>query len=257
MVLALLIGMPGITSTKALVLEDLISKGSVEATFKNKKIGFYIGSFDPLHKGHEALAKLPINKGLCDYVIVYPSWGGDGFKSRVDISIRQDMLYSVFADHPRVIVTRLPPQDIQDLLTIPTQEPPVGDKTFVKPAFEGMEFIGITGSDTALAYKGSEASQIFMRGIQIPTKYKNHTVGGIMALPTTSFIVGEREGDDLSSLTGVNAGRPIVAIVKDDATQKISSTAVKEAIASGASIEGMVSPSVVKIIESKGLYRGN
>ena len=184
-------------STQALILEELISQGRVETTFKNKKIGFYVGSFDPLHRGHEKLAQLPIQKGICDYVIIYPAWGGDTFKNRVDVSVRQDMVFAAFADHPTVIVTRLSPQDLQSLLTKPTLEQFQGDKTLVKSAIEGMEFIGITGSDSALAYKDSKASRIFMRGIQITEKYRNHTVGCIMAFPAKSFIVGLREGDDI------------------------------------------------------------
>jgi nicotinamide mononucleotide adenylyltransferase len=107
-------------SANCLVLEDLVNSNKLEETLTGKKIGVYLGSFDPLHRGHEDVAQLPIQQGLCDYVIIYPSWGGDSYKKRTDLSIRLEMLFVTFADDPRVIVTRMPPQDMQRALTKPT-----------------------------------------------------------------------------------------------------------------------------------------
>jgi FAD synthase len=41
---------------EALVLEDLAKNGMLESTLSYKKVGYYLGSFDPLHRGHEAIA---------------------------------------------------------------------------------------------------------------------------------------------------------------------------------------------------------
>ena len=41
----------------ALVLEDLVKNNQLQSTLQNKKVGYYIGSFDPIHKGHEEVAK--------------------------------------------------------------------------------------------------------------------------------------------------------------------------------------------------------
>src|SRR5688572_6988842 len=79
-------------AANALVLENLIAKGTLESTLSNKKVGYYVGSFDPLHLGHEEVAELPILSDLCDYVIIYPNWGRDSYKDRIDINIRQDMV---------------------------------------------------------------------------------------------------------------------------------------------------------------------
>lgn len=72
---------------KALVLESLTQTGKLEETLSGKKVGFYVGSFDPIHKGHEALAQKVIDQGFCDYVLMYPAWGGDTYKKRADINI--------------------------------------------------------------------------------------------------------------------------------------------------------------------------
>ena len=37
----------------ALVLEDLVKNSKLGSTLSQKKIGYYIGSFAPLHLGHE------------------------------------------------------------------------------------------------------------------------------------------------------------------------------------------------------------
>lgn len=244
-----------VSSAQALVLEDLIQNGTLETTLKNKRIGYYVGSFDPLHKGHEAVAQLPMKKGLCDLVIIYPAWGGDSYKTRVNVNLRHDMVFSVFQDHPTVIVTRLSPKDLQDKLTVPTFLK-VKDKTIVKPAFEGVEFIGIVGSDTALSLAPNEkALSTFMTGLQISEKYQTHTLGGLMALPAESFIVTLREGDDLSSLNGKIRDRKILAVIESEQEQTLSSTAVKKALKKGVSITPMVSEPVIEIIKKHGLYQ--
>jgi hypothetical protein len=125
----------------------------------------------------------------------------------------------------------------------------------VEPAFKGAVFIGVTGTDTALAYKSSDASKIFLKGIQITDKYKDHTVGGIIALPADSFIIAIREGDDVASLNGMNAGRPIVATIQSEKSKGVSSTAIKKALKDHKSIDDLVSPGISKIIAEKKLYQ--
>ncbi len=244
------------SSAYALVLEDIIQNGTLETTLKNKKIGYYMGSFDPPHKGHEAVAALPIQHGLCDFVIIYPAWGGDSHKTRVDVTLRQDMLFSVFQDHPAIIVTRLTPKELQTKLTVPDSSKKVRNKPAVKPAFDGMSFIGIIGSDTALYLEPNEkAASSFMTGIQIPMKYQTHTLGGLMALPVDSFIVVLREGDDLSVLNGKIRERDILATLETEKERALSSSAIKKALIKGIPIHSMVSKSVREIIEKQRLYR--
>lgn len=77
-----------LTSAQALVLEDLIKEGKLQETLTHKKIGYYIGSFDPLHLGHQDTAQIPLKEKLVDYVLIFPNWGGDDFKDRVPVEER-------------------------------------------------------------------------------------------------------------------------------------------------------------------------
>lgn len=243
-----------VTCANGLVLEELIEKGQLEKTLSRQRVGYYIGSFDPLHKGHERVATLCFEKGLCDYVIVYPSWGGDTFKKRIDVQRRLDMIFALFEKHPTIIVTRLPPKKLQDALT----KPDYSRNGFVKPAFEGMSFIGVVGSDTALAVaKSEQALSTFMTGNSLTQKHYEHTVGGCMALPVDSFFVVMREGDDIKSLEGKIGQKTIAAVVEAYSDEKgFSSTKAKKILNKGGSLESMLSEPVIEIIQRYDLYRG-
>ena len=193
------------SNAHAVVLEDLVKDDQIQSMLQNKKVGYYIGSFDPIHKGHEEVAKTVLSKELCDYVIIYPSWGGDSYKQRASVKLRLDMLFALFKDHPRIIVTRYPPQELQSALT------KVISTKIVAPKFKGLEFIGIIGSDTTLKLIPDKTSSIaFMSGAIISPKHENHTWGGCIALPVSSFVVSMRDGDDLSNLNRMTGGRPII-----------------------------------------------
>lgn len=269
-IITLFLGMFLISPAKALILEDLISEGILEETLSHKKVAFYQGSFDPLHLGHEDVATLPIEKGLCDYVLIYPAWGGDDqYKNRTDIKIRQGMIFTAFAHHPKVIVTRLSPQDLQQHLTTPldglsTEDMPLDPitpgmegKPLVKIALPGLKFIGVIGSDTALSFHNNpKADRVLLTGIQIPEIFYNHSVGGLMALPGESFIVAIRKDDNISHLENKINNRPIIEFIKSEKSEGLSSTGVKKALHEGKSIDSMVSNGVAKIIKEKGLYKG-
>ena len=244
------------TASHALVLEDLIQTRTLESTLQGKNVCYYLGSFDPLHKGHEAVAELPIKQGLCNYVLIYPSWGGDSWKTRADVKARLEMLFVVFKDHQNVIVTKLKPKDLQQTLTVPDLRITTNNKPVVKPAFVGMNFIGLIGSDTALLLgSNKEAASTFMAGIEISTKYAAHTLGGCMALPVNSFIVAMRAHDNLASLNGKIYNRAILAVIESDNEQTVSSTKVKKKLKQGHIISTMLSKSVIEIITKYDLYK--
>jgi len=247
-----------ISASQALILEDLIAAGTLESTVSHKKIGFYPGSFDPLHLGHEQLAIQPITMGLCDYVLIYPNWGGDSYKNRVDIRFRLDMVFAAFKDHPNVIVTRLSPQEMQSVLTRDKTAQTTDGKIYVEPKYEGSTFIGIIGSDTALAMAKPDAIKarsLFMTGLKIPEKYYNHTLGCLMSLPAESFIVSIRAGETIIELNNQIGDRPIRAVIENEVESDLSSTKTKKEMKEGSPIESMVSPGVAGIIHENGLYR--
>jgi cytidyltransferase-like protein len=236
-----------LSSAQALVLEDLVKENKLTELLSHRKIGYYIGSFDPLHFGHQDTIQVSLDKGLVDYVIVYPNWGGDNYKQRLPIEQRLKMVFAAYKDDPRVIVSALPPQEMQKHLKIPA------------------EFIGIMGTDTAfkLAIPMEDQQQdrerikhlnIFMKGVQVPDKYAKHSIGGIMAIPVESFIVAIREEDDVSPLEEMIGDRPILATITTN-HPGISSTGVKQAIKQNESIHEMVDPEVLKVIQENRLYQ--
>lgn len=244
-----------ISTSQALVLENLIRENKLETTLSGKRIGFYPGSFDPIHKGHEKTATLPILEDLCDYVLIYPAWRGDDYKNRSDISTRLDMIFSVFQNHPQVIVTRLSPLELQTALTRPSTRLSNQGKPLVDMSISNTKVIGILGSDAAIDYnQHPEKLKVIITGIQISDKYKEHTLGGLMALPADSFIVIKRERDDVTCLNGQIGNRPVLAVLSTPDHIATSSTKIKKYLQVGKEINNLVSPTVMKIIEDKKLY---
>lgn len=254
------------SSLQALVLEDLIESDTLLETLHGKKVGYYTGSFDPIHRGHMGFAEGVIEAGHCDYVLIVPAWGGDGYKERAPISIRLEMQKALFSDHPRVIVTGLSPLSVQQALTKISPDETIRGYTAVEVLDKSIEFVGLIGSDTALnlaipdnneqvEINRKKRLQVFMRGVSIPEKHAETTIGSIMGLPVSRFIVGLRDGDDLGLLNGMVGDRPITQIYKNEQTIQVSSTLVKQRISSEESTSDLLDPRVMRIIKKYNLYQ--
>lgn len=251
------------------VLLDEVDEAAQVSLFENKRVGYYVGSFDPFHKGHEDVIQQALDGGLVDLVIIMPAWGGDDYKKRTDIKKRLLMLEKVYRSHPRVVVTRFSPKELQDKLTEPDEGRKVLGKPTVKPLY-GVEFIGLIGSDVALSLSQSAAKEpkkdalkpskaqkwllSFMSGIRVPETYERHTIGGIMAVPVAKFIVVMREGDNLEALAGKLGDREIIAVL-ESRYPDASSTRVRQVIQNQTSIDNLVPSEVADIIEAQKLYQ--
>jgi nicotinic acid mononucleotide adenylyltransferase len=254
-----------IGSSQALVLENL-DEQVLYSLFEGKRIGYYIGSFDPLHKGHESVVALTLLSGLCDYVLICPYYEGDSFdKRRTKVSIRQEMIFKTFEWHPNVIVTKLSPIKIQKLLTRPDRSDDLilddtniyeKEPKRVSPAFPGTCFISIVGYDVALKLKSLPQLE-YRDGFQIPSKYEYHSIGNIIALPISGFIVFQRPGVIMRPLGGEIAGRSILSIIDSEQIHSISSTRIKMTCEDNEDIQFFVNPDVLNIILSRKLYQGN
>jgi len=237
----------------ALVLEDLPQE-KLHQLLSGKKVGFYIGSFDPIHKGHEQLVENIINQDLVDYCLIYPAWGGDEYKDRTNVNIRLDMLFGLYKDNPKVIVTRFTPIQLQKLLTVDASHK-ISGKPTVTSAIKDTQYIGILGSDTALdTVADKKKLSVFMRGVKIPEKYYENTIGGIIALPVTNFVVSLRKGDNIDTLGNMIGDRKIIATIKPT-NNTASSTKARIKIKHGEDVSDLLSPEVVKIIKNQQLYK--
>ncbi|KKP24446.1 MAG: putative nicotinate-nucleotide adenylyltransferase [candidate division TM6 bacterium GW2011_GWF2_28_16] len=225
-------------TSRTIVLENLITENILEKSLSNNKIGYYLGSFDPIHKGHENVIQNILDQKLCDYVLVYPAWGGDNFKNRTDVKIRLKMLFAIFENHKHVIVTKLKPLKLQENL--------INLKT---------EYIGIIGSDLALyGAKDEKTREEFMSGKKITKDFKKHTYGCIIALPVKSFIVAIRSGDNIKNLDNKIGTRNILAIVETNFPD-ISSTIIRNFVKEDKNLDIYINNKIIEVINNYNLYK--
>lgn len=226
-------------SIKAEVLNDDFDLSRL----KGLKLGYYIGSFDPIHLGHQHVIEEALKFGYVDYVLIYPAPGGDQFKNRTDLALRQKMIASVYQEHPKVLLTYWTPKELQDKFN---------------PFANDIDVVGIIGSDVVtetLMGPDKEPSEkyrsVFMRGIPLKDKHYEDTVGALMALKANSFLVALRGEIDLSYVDGRIYDRSILAFIP---SKDLSSTEVRNAIKNEEPFEQFLSFPVQTIIKQEGLY---
>ena len=210
---------------------------------KGKKLGYYPGSFDPIHLGHQHVIDTALEKKYVDYVLIYPVPGGDIYKNRSDLFYRQQMIASIYKDNPKVLLTYWSPKELQE--------------RFNELATE-VDVVGIIGSDVITERLmgpdkefAEKYQKILMRGVPLSEKHYEDTVGALMALKANSFLVTLRGNIDLSFLNGHIYDRTIRAFIESG---EQSSTRVRKAIAEGQSIDTLVAPTVQTIIQKEKLY---
>lgn len=241
-------------SSFGLTLENL-NAGELPKILSGKRIAYYLGSFDPIHKGHEEIVNTTLEADLADFILIYPAWGGDGYKNRTDVELRLNMLTALYANHSKVLLSKLPPQELQQLLfDDETKTDPKG-RQLVKSKFIGTTYIGLLGSDAAIdTAKDVRKSEVFLKGINIPQKYHNHTIGGIIAIPVDSFIIFIRKNDSIDMLGGMLASRKIAHVINSK-FKLLSSTIIREKIKNKLDTKADLSPGVAKIIFDNNLYK--
>ncbi|MBW8309024.1 MAG: hypothetical protein K0M45_05230 [Candidatus Paracaedibacteraceae bacterium] len=176
---------------------------AIAGFFSHKRIAYYLGSFDPVHKGHEAVANHVINMDVItqiinesvtrdkiDYTLICPIWGGDSMKQRTSIELRLNMLFKVFEKHPHVIVTRMPPYKLQELFTQRVSS----DSNNIVVKIPGLQFFGLLGSDIPDTFHAKMKPDVpnFMAGTVISPDRMFTTFGAVDALPVESYLIALR-----------------------------------------------------------------
>ena len=222
---------------------DVLDDSYDLSRLRGSKLGYYIGSFDPIHLGHQNVIDKALESGYVDRVLIYPAPGGDQYKNRCDLKIRYELIKALYQHHPKVLITQWTPHELQ---------------LNFNESLKDLNIVGIIGSDVItekLMGPDTEISEkykkVFMRGITLDEKHYHDTVGVLMALKADSFLVALRDNIDFSYLDNRIYDRPILAFLYP---KSHSSTEVRNAIKNGTSFEHLVSFSTQALIKQKGLY---
>lgn len=223
--------------TQSLYLEKMDTNA-----LKNTKIAYYPGSFDPLHLGHTMVVETVLDKNLADYVLVYALPESDTSKKRTPHNFRFAMLESIYKEHPKVLITKLTPAEMQEKF---------------RPLFKEIEFSVVQGSDVINQYVNDATyDNLWMKGLPIretKPEHANTSLGAIMAIPATRVIAFKREGGDLSYLGKTYKNLPIT-ILTPLSFAELSSTKARSAVQKKENLSGVVPPEVLTIIHENKLY---
>ncbi len=195
-----------------------------------KKIGILGGSFDPIHNGHLAIAKT-----VLEQKVVHEVWFMPNLKSKYKEQV-------------------VSPEDRLEMLKIAT-------KDMENVRVSDLEIKRGTYSytyDTAMALKDQEDKYYFIIGADsfydLNNWYKSDEL-----LDIANFIIVNRDVLSFSSLYNqskfytFSRGGDFEAVKMDRVD--VSSTEIRENLASGKSVEGMLPEGVIKYIREKELYK--
>lgn len=188
-----------------------------------KRTVIFGGSFDPIHVGHVALAREVCLRGLADEVWFMVSPQNPHKQGRVmtDEAIRLRMVQLAIGDNPMFKACDFEFSLPRPSYTIKTLEA-------LEQQYPDREFRLLIGADNW------EKFDRWYKGDEILGRY------GVIIYP--------RGGEDTPQL-------PANAVWMPASLYNVSSTEVREAVASGKSIAGLVPSGVERFIIEKGLYR--
>lgn len=192
------------------------------------------GAFDPITVGHIQLAQYVLNSTfLFNEVWLMPCWKHLYDKKMVDAKHRLEMCKIAAQDDVRIYVSDY---EIRNKLSGKTFE--LVSKLCEDPALEDYTFSMIIGMDNAMSFD----------------KWFNHEklkeMIGFIVVPRKGYTLGRKHrGLWFMEYPHVYLGHV------DSPIDEVSSTAVRDGLASGSDISHMLSPDVLSYIESNGLYR--
>jgi hypothetical protein len=194
------------------------------------RLGYFLGSFDPLHLGHIEVVKIILNNNLCDAIFIYCVRGKSSYKKRSDFFSRTKLCEDFFGNQENVIVSYLTTKEIQQRFTI-------FQNGLGILKFEKMSITGIIGSDIAIALEHHneneelEKARIlrqkdFMRGYIISDD--SDSVSCSIALPASDFIVALRNDHAICYIPETICTRKVRAIVDMHRFRFISSSMLRK-----------------------------
>jgi nicotinate-nucleotide adenylyltransferase len=193
---------------------------------RERRIGIFGGSFDPVHCGHIELAKAALRELRLDKVYFVPARQPPHKKKRrlSPAGDRLRMLALAIKPFPSFVISRFEIGRRTTTYTYQTLQ-------YFKQRFPAASLYFIIGSDS-LAELDTWRKAPLLRTL-------------------CTFVTGVRPGAPLPDVTASWRSVHLLA----GAIQDVSSSAIRERAADGRSLRTLVPPAVARYIAQKGLYR--
>ncbi len=193
-----------------------------------KKIGFYGGTFNPIHNAHLIVAKIVKEKMGLDEVIFIPS-GHPPHKNNevLNSKTRLEMVKLAITGEPQFLVSDIEIRHKRKSYTILTIEE-------LKKVYPNDQLFWIIGADSL---------------IEMPIIWR----GGWEVLNLIPFVVVQRKGFDLSQIPREILKKVTIVEIKTKST--VSSTKIRSMLAKGKSIDSLVPTKIAWFIKKHGLYK--
>lgn len=189
-----------------------------------KSVGLFFGTFDPIHKGHEAIADFFLKNFFDEVWFVVTPMNPDKIeKGTSDKNIRLEMVQG-FCE----LNTKFKCCDIEFGLPKPNYTADTLDK--IKKEYQGFEFSIIMGEDNLFTlHNWKNSLNILNQKIYVYPRVLNHS----------------KEADLINHQN---------VILSDAPTMNISSSSIREKIRNNDEYESLISENIKKFIISRGLY---
>lgn len=145
----------------------------------SKKIGFLLGSFDPVHIGHLYMATEALNLNLVDKVIFVPAFQNPWKEKSADFWHRCSMLSSAIADIPNCAVS-----EVEKLLHPPYYS--YNTLRVLKDQYPNDDLYLIVGADVASEIKNwNNGSWILSNYRLITVRRDGYDYKAVLDIPNT------------------------------------------------------------------------
>ena len=191
-----------------------------------KREMLYFGSFNPIHRGHVALAEYVLEKGLCDEValIVSPQ---SPYKQEADLAPELDRFeMAEIACGASKYPDRIKPSVVEMLLPKPSYT--IDTLRYLQENFGSeMEFSILMGGDQIAGLKGWKE---YEKVLEYPV------------------YVYPRRGEATEGFEGR------ITVLDDAPLQEFAATEIRDRISHGEDVSAMLDPKVIEHIRQKGLW---
>lgn len=194
------------------------------------RIACLFGTFDPPHRGHVGVARAVLLSGLADrvWLVVTPR---SPFKPHQRISPDTDRVHMV-----RLALAGEEGMEASDAeLFLPRPNYTAHTLACFRKRWPRHTFILVIGEDNMAGFHRWHEPEEILRHHEL--------------------LVYPRAGASNVLMDGPYAGHPHIQQLRG-VLLDVSATAIREAVASGTSIHGLVHPAVERYIQERGLYKG-